>query len=133
MPAHRCTRCSPPWPPSGSFPRSRRGGRPAWRWAAGTSLVGALFAVAALSFLEGAFDVTTNLRLLDVTDRNHEALQLLQDKAFGSFNHSLMVGTLADAAARAVGANNLLARAAAYYHDLGKIEEAVFFIENQFC
>ena len=101
-------------------------------WAAGTSLVGALFAVAALSFLEGAFDVTTNLRLLDVTDRNHEALQLLQDKAFGSFNHSLMVGTLADAAARAVGANNLLARAAAYYHDLGKIEEAVFFIENQF-
>jgi cyclic-di-AMP phosphodiesterase PgpH len=57
---------------------------------------------------------------------------VLQDKAFGSFNHSLMVGTLADAASRAIGANALLARAAAYYHDLGKTENPLFFIENQF-
>ncbi|MEX1271834.1 MAG: HDIG domain-containing metalloprotein, partial [Acidimicrobiia bacterium] len=65
-------------------------------------------------------------------DRNHEGLQLLQEKAFGSFNHSLMVGTLADAAARSIDANNLLARAAAYYHDLGKTENPLYFIENQF-
>jgi hypothetical protein len=57
---------------------------------------------------------------------------MLQDKAFGTFNHSLMVGTLADAAARAIGANALLARAMAYYHDLGKTENPTYFIENQF-
>jgi putative nucleotidyltransferase with HDIG domain len=57
---------------------------------------------------------------------------MLQEKAFGTFNHSLMVGTLADAASRSVGANALLARAMAYYHDLGKTEHPMFFIENQF-
>ncbi|CAN5886272.1 hypothetical protein BH23ACT5_BH23ACT5_22610 [soil metagenome] len=101
-------------------------------WAFGVSLVAALIGLAALQFFESAFDITTTLGLLDLTDRNHEALQLLQEKAFGSFNHSLMVGTLADAAARSIGANPLLARASAYYHDLGKTENPTLFIENQF-
>lgn len=101
-------------------------------WAIGASVVAALVALSVMPFFESAFDITTTLRLLELTDRNHEALQTLQAKAFGSFNHSLMVGTLADAAARAIGANNLLARAAAYYHDLGKTENPSFFIENQF-
>ena len=92
-------------------------------WLIGSSL---------LSVLEIMFDITTSLRLLDLTDRNHPALRLLEEKAIGSFNHSLMVGTLADRAARAVDANPLLARAAAYYHDLGKTENPQFFIENQF-
>ena len=92
-------------------------------WLVGSSL---------LSVLEILFDITTSLRLLDLTDRNHPALRLLEEKAVGSFNHSLMVGTLADRGARAVGANPLLARAAAYYHDLGKTEHPQFFIENQF-
>jgi putative nucleotidyltransferase with HDIG domain len=101
-------------------------------WGFGVSLVAALLIQPVLAMLESWFDITTTLRLLDLTDRNHEALLVLQDKAFGTFNHSLMVGTLADAAARAVGANALLARAAAYYHDLGKTENPLFFIENQF-
>lgn len=101
-------------------------------WALGVSLLTALLGLAALQFFESAFDITTSLSLLELTDRNHEALLLLQEKAFGTFNHSLMVGTLADAAARAVGANPLLARAAAYYHDLGKTENPTYFIENQF-
>lgn len=101
-------------------------------WAFGVSVMASLVGLAALQFFESSFDITTTLSLLDLTDRNHEALQLLQEKAFGSFNHSLMVGTLADAAARAIGANNLLARAMAYYHDLGKTERPSFFIENQF-
>jgi len=91
-----------------------------------------LIGVAAVSFLEIMFDVTTTLRLLDLTDRNHPALQMMEEKARGTFNHSLMVGTLADRAAKAIGANNLLARAAAYYHDLGKTENPQYFIENQF-
>ena len=95
-------------------------------------ILSGLVGTAALSFVEITFDLTTNLRLLDLTDRNHPALRLLEEEAIGTFNHSLMVGTLADRAARAVDANNLLARAAAYYHDLGKTENPQFFIENQF-
>ena len=94
--------------------------------------VGSIVAIFLVSIFESIFDITTNLRLLELVDRNHEALQLLQEKAWGTFNHSLMVGTLADRAARSVGANPLLARAAAYYHDLGKTEAPIYFIENQF-
>ena len=101
-------------------------------WALGSAVVAALVALAAMPFFESMFDITTTLRLLELTDRNHEALQKLQAEAFGTFNHSLMVGTLADAAARAIGADNLLARAAAYYHDLGKTRNPSYFIENQF-
>ena len=101
-------------------------------WAFGVSAMASLIGLAGLQFFESAFDITTTLSLLDLTDRNHEGLQLLQEKAFGTFNHSLMVGTLADAAARAIGANALLARAMAYYHDLGKTENPTYFIENQF-
>ncbi|HKZ21006.1 MAG TPA: HDIG domain-containing protein [Acidimicrobiia bacterium] len=100
--------------------------------AAGISVLTALLGLAGLQLFENAFDITTNLRLLELTDRNHAALVRLQEEAFGTFNHSLMVGTLADAAARAVGANALLARAAAYYHDLGKTTNPAYFIENQF-
>jgi putative nucleotidyltransferase with HDIG domain len=101
-------------------------------WAFGVSVVASLVGLAALQFFESAFDITTTLSLLDLTDRNHEALQLLQEEAFGSFNHSLMVGTLSHAAARAINGNALLARAMAYYHDLGKTENPTYFIENQF-
>ncbi|HJQ77284.1 MAG TPA: HDIG domain-containing protein [Acidimicrobiia bacterium] len=101
-------------------------------WAFGVSVMASLLGLAALQFFESAFDITTTLGLLDLTDRNHEALQMLQEEAFGTFNHSLMVGTLADAAARSIGANAILARAMAYYHDLGKTENPTFFIENQF-
>ena len=90
-----------------------------------------LLGSALLSFLEIAFDVTTSLRLLDLTDRNHPALRLLEETATGTFNHSLLVGTMADRAARAIGADPLLARAAAYYHDLGKTRYPGYFIENQ--
>ena len=101
-------------------------------WAFGVSIFASLLGLAALQFFESTFDITTTLGLLDLTDRNHDALQMLQEKAFGTFNHSLMVGTLAHAAARSIGANALLARAMAYYHDLGKTENPTFFIENQF-
>lgn len=101
-------------------------------WGFGASLVAALVALAAMPFFESVFDITTTLRLLELTDRNNDALVLIQEQAFGTFNHSLMVGTLADSAAKAIGADNLLARAAAYYHDIGKTKNPVYFIENQF-
>lgn len=100
--------------------------------ALGAGWVSSIVAIFLVTIFESIFDITTNLRLLELVDRNHEALQLLQEKAWGTFNHSLMVGTLADRAARSIGANPLLARAAAYYHDLGKTEAPIYFIENQF-
>jgi len=91
-----------------------------------------LVAQSLVSFLENLFRMTTTLTLLDLVDRNHPALRLIEDKAPGTFNHSILVGTLAGKAARAIGADPLLAQAAAFYHDLGKVEDPVYFIENQF-
>ncbi len=95
-------------------------------------VVAGLVAQGLLSFLENLFRVTTTVTLLDLTDRNHPALRLLEEKAPGTFNHSILVGTLAGKAARAIEADPLLAQAAAYYHDLGKTEHPQYFIENQF-
>lgn len=107
------------------------------RWeAAFFALVGGvlagLIAQSLVSFLENLFRMTTTLTLLDLVDRNHPALRLIEEKAPGTFNHSILVGTLAGKAARAVGADPLLAQAAAFYHDLGKVEDPIYFIENQF-
>ena len=101
-------------------------------WAVVGGVLAGLVAQGLLSFLENLFRVTTTLTLLDLTDRNHPALRLIEEQAPGTFNHSILVGTLAGKAARAIGADPLLAQAAAFYHDLGKIENPQFFIENQF-
>lgn len=95
-------------------------------------LLAGMVAQALVSFLENLFRMTTTLTLLDLVDRNHPALRLIEEKAPGTFNHSILVGTLAGKAARAIGASPLLAQAAAFYHDLGKTEAPVYFIENQF-
>lgn len=95
-------------------------------------ILAGLIAQGLVSFLENLFRITTTLTLLDLVDRNHPALRLIEEKAPGTFNHSILVGTLAGKAARAIGADPLLAQAAAFYHDLGKTEDPVYFIENQF-
>ncbi len=95
-------------------------------------LVGGLVAQGVVASLESLFRVTTTITLLDLTDRNHPALRHIEEMAPGTFNHSILVGTLAGKAARAIDANPLLAQAAAYYHDLGKTENPQYFIENQF-
>ncbi|NNL71074.1 MAG: HDIG domain-containing protein [Acidimicrobiia bacterium] len=98
----------------------------------GGGLLGGLIGLGVLPYVDNAFGLTTTLTLLDLTDRNHPALRLLEERAPGTFNHSMLVGTLAGRAARAIGADPLLAEAAAYYHDLGKTENPHLFIENQF-
>ncbi len=95
-------------------------------------ILAGLVAQGLVSFLENLFRITTTLTLLDLVDRNHPALRLIEDKAPGTFNHSILVGTLAGKAAREIGADPLLAQAAAFYHDLGKVEDPIYFIENQF-
>ena len=86
-------------------------------------LVANLAAFSLITYIEAVFKITTNFRLSELADRNHPGLRYLEEKALGTFNHSLVVGTLADRASNVINANAQLARAMAYFHDLGKTLE----------
>ena len=85
-----------------------------------------------IGILEVSFGITTNLTLIELLDFQHPLLKRLQHEANGTFNHSIVVGNLAEACADAIGANSLLCRVGAYYHDLGKMARPEYFIENQY-
>jgi putative nucleotidyltransferase with HDIG domain len=99
--------------------------------AAVAGLVVAAVVPGLLQPLESLSGTATDMELLELADMNHPLLLQLQKVAPGTFNHSLNVSRLAEAAAEAIGANTLLARVGAYYHDIGKINYAQYFIENQ--
>ena len=101
-------------------------------WAFLGALFANLAAFSSITYIETFFRLTTNFRLSELADRNHPALRYLEEKALGTFNHSLVVGTLADRACSKIGANSQLARAMAYFHDLGKTINPSMFVENQF-
>ncbi len=84
-----------------------------------------------LPVFESIFGITTNITLLELSDLNHSLLKDLAIKAPGTYNHSIIVGSLSEAAAEAIGANSLLARVGSYYHDIGKMEKPEYFVENQ--
>ncbi|HEX4123676.1 MAG TPA: HDIG domain-containing protein [Tepidisphaeraceae bacterium] len=84
-----------------------------------------------LPFVEKAFRITTSMTLLELADVSQSLLRRLATEAPGTYNHSLQVATIAEAAADAIKANPLLCRVASYYHDVGKIQKAEYFIENQ--
>jgi cyclic-di-AMP phosphodiesterase PgpH len=84
-----------------------------------------------LPFAEMTFRVTTDITLLELSDLGHPLLQRLALEAPGTYHHSLVVANLAQAAAAEIGANSLLARICAYFHDVGKLTKPDFFIENQ--
>lgn len=90
-----------------------------------------IFAYGLIIILEYGFDMTTDMTLLELSDLNQPLLRQLSIRAPGTYHHSLMVGNLAEAAAEAIGANALLARVGAYYHDIGKMEKPEYFVENQ--
>jgi membrane-associated HD superfamily phosphohydrolase len=81
--------------------------------------------------LEAIFKIVTDIRLLELSNLNAPLLRTLSMEAPGTYHHCLMVATLAEDAAEAIGANPLLARVAAYYHDIGKVKKPEFFVENQ--
>ncbi len=81
--------------------------------------------------LERMFDITTDLTLLELSDTNRPLLKELSLQAPGSFNHSLQVANLAEAAADRIGAHTLLTRVGALYHDIGKMKKPEYFVENQ--
>lgn len=97
-----------------------------------SGIISSIIAIGLLPFLESSFGITTSVRLLELANPNQKPLKRLLLEAPGTYNHSLMVGNLAEAAAEAVGADPVLCRVGSYYHDLGKLTRPYFFIENQF-
>jgi putative nucleotidyltransferase with HDIG domain len=100
-------------------------------FATANGVLSPLLSYGLLVLIERVFKITTNLTLLELLDFNNKLLSKLAMRAPGTFKHSIDVGNLAVAAAEAVGANSLLARVGAYYHDIGKAEKPEYFIENQ--
>ena len=84
-----------------------------------------------LPLIEKLFRIATSMTLLDYSDANQPLLKKLAIEAPGTFSHCLMIGSIAEAAAEAIGRNGLLCRVGAYYHDIGKIHKPAYFIENQ--
>ncbi|MBN1796237.1 MAG: HDIG domain-containing protein [Sedimentisphaerales bacterium] len=84
-----------------------------------------------LPYLERVFGIATSMTLVEYSDANQELLKKLAMEAPGTFSHSLMVGSIAEAAAEAIGRNGLLCRVGAYYHDIGKTNKPYYFVENQ--
>ena len=94
-------------------------------------IICAFFLMGILPILEWIFGYITNISLLELSDFNQPILRELILKAPGTYHHSLIVGNISEAAAEVIGANSLLARVGAYYHDIGKIEKSEYFSENQ--
>jgi putative nucleotidyltransferase with HDIG domain len=105
----------------------------AWTVPAGflSGLLSSLVAMMLIPLLETLFNATTDVKLLELSNLNHPLLREMIVKAPGTYHHSLVVGSMVEAAAEQIGANPLLAKVMSYYHDIGKIEHAQYFIENQ--
>jgi len=93
-------------------------------------IISGILVTSMLPYIERLFDVTTDMRLIELADANRPLLKTFALLAPGSFQHSLMVGQLAEEAAGSIGANSLLARVGAYYHDIGKMQKPLYFVEN---
>ncbi|MGV3486431.1 MAG: HD family phosphohydrolase [Planctomycetaceae bacterium] len=102
----------------------------AW-WAGGCVVVASLVMTGLLPLVEKGFSVQTDLSLLELGDASHPLLRRLAQRAPGTYNHSINVASIAEAAADAIGANGLLVRVGAYFHDIGKMFKPEYFIENQ--
>jgi len=98
---------------------------------AGVALVVGLLIQALLPLIEKVFRIATSMTLLDYSDANQTLLKKLAMEAPGTFSHSLLIGSIAEAAAEAINCNGLLCRVGAYYHDIGKINKPSYFAENE--
>lgn len=100
-------------------------------WLGFFSVVAGLLMTGLLPFIENLFDIQTELSLLELADVSHPLLQELVRRAPGTYNHTINVASIAEAAADSIGANGLLVRVGAYFHDIGKMLKPGYFIENQ--
>ena len=95
-------------------------------------LLTGILALGLIPIIETVFRYTSNTRLLELLNLDQPLLKELMLVAPGTYHHSLVVGQMVEAVAEGIGANPLLAKAAAYYHDIGKIKKPAYFVENQF-
>ncbi len=99
-------------------------------WGAVNGALVSILSIALLPLFEDMFGVATDIKLLELSQKN-ELLQRLEQEAPGSYQHTMRVATMAESAAEAIGANALLVRVGCYYHDIGKIVKPQYFVENQ--
>jgi putative nucleotidyltransferase with HDIG domain len=95
------------------------------------ALLSPILAYGLLIFYEKIFRIATDLVFLELSDFNHPLLRELSSKAPGTFHHSIIMGNLSEQAAKEIGANQILSRVGCYYHDIGKIINPQYFVENQ--
>jgi cyclic-di-AMP phosphodiesterase PgpH len=100
-------------------------------WAAFNGFFCGVLAIGFLPVLEGALNAPTRFRLMELSDLNSPLLKRLLTVAPGTYSHSVMVANLAESACRDIGADAILARVASYYHDVGKMDQPDYFVENQ--
>lgn len=100
-------------------------------WGVGNAFLSISVAFGLLPVVEHLFRLTSDITLLEISDLNRPLLRRLQLEAPGTYHHSMVVGSLAEAAAEAIDANSLLARVSAYYHDIGKLSKPEYYAENE--
>jgi len=100
-------------------------------WGIGNGFLSVILTMGILPYLEELFSITTNIKLLELSDFNQPVLKRLMVDAPGTYHHSIIVGNLVENASELIGANSLLARVGAYYHDIGKLKNPEYFAENQ--
>ena len=100
-------------------------------WGIANAFASTILVMFLMPIFESLFNVTTNFTLMELSDLNRPLLKRLIMEAPGTYHHSLMVGNMVEAVASDVGANGLLARVSAYYHDIGKLAKPEYFFENK--
>jgi putative nucleotidyltransferase with HDIG domain len=95
------------------------------------ALVSPVLTYGLLIFFERVFRVTTDLTLIELSHFNHPLLRQMAEKAPGTYHHSMTIASLAETAAASIGANDVLARVGAFFHDIGKLAKPSYFVENQ--
>jgi cyclic-di-AMP phosphodiesterase PgpH len=96
-----------------------------------SGLLATMVASVLLPLFEWTFEITTDIKMLELSNLNLPLLRQLAERAPGTYHHSIMVGLLAEGAAEAIGGDALFARVACYYHDIGKMVRPTYFVENQ--
>jgi hypothetical protein len=96
-----------------------------------SALVSVILVIGIIPIFESIFRYTTDIKLLELANLNQPIFQRMIIEAPGTYHHSIIVGSMAEAASEAIGANSLLAKVSGYYHDIGKLNKPQYFIENQ--
>jgi cyclic-di-AMP phosphodiesterase PgpH len=102
-----------------------------WAFALGGGVLTGVLALGLTPIMESLFSYSSNIRLLELLNLDQPVLKELMLIAPGTYHHSMVVGQMVEAAAETIGANPMLAKAAAFYHDIGKIKKPAYFVENQ--